>query len=92
MAEQWVGLEEIRKEVFTEGGVEITIREGERVKVIAREVSPPTHKYAGQKGYVTMTSPGIYGSVLFVQLDNNPHGVDTAFEEGDLEEVPPLED
>ncbi len=68
------------------------IREGERVKVIAREVSPSTHKYAGQKGYVTMTSPSIYGPVLFVQLDNNPEGIDTAFEEDDLEEDPPLED
>ncbi len=68
------------------------IREGERVKVIARAVSPPTHKYAGQKGYVTMTSPSIYGPVLFVQLNNNPDGIDTAFEEADLEEVPPLED
>ncbi len=68
------------------------IRKGERVKVIAREVSPSTQKYAGHKGYVTMTSPSIYGPVLFVQLDNNPEGIDTAFEEDDLEEVPPLED
>jgi hypothetical protein len=68
------------------------IREGQRVKVIAREVSPPTHKYAGQKGYVTMSSPSIYGPLLFVQLDNNPDGIDTAFEEDDLEEVPALED
>jgi hypothetical protein len=67
------------------------IRKGERVKVIAREVSPPTHKYAGQKGYVTMTLPSIYGPVFFVQLDNNPDCIDTAFEEDDLEEVPPLE-
>ncbi len=68
------------------------IREGERVKVVAREVSPPTHKYAGQKGYVTMTSPSIYGPVLFVQLDSNPDGIDTAFEEEDLEGLSPLED
>jgi hypothetical protein len=68
------------------------IREGERVKIIPREVSPPTHKYAGQKGYVTMITPSMYGPLLFVQLDSNPTGVDTAFEEDDLEEVPPLED
>ena len=68
------------------------IREGERVKVVSREVSPPTHKYAGQKGYVTMTSPSIYGPVLFVQLDSNPDGIDTAFEEEDLEGLLPLED
>ncbi len=68
------------------------IREGERVKVVSREVSPPTHKYAGQKGYVTMTSPSIYGPVLFVQLDSNPDGIDTAFEEEDLEGLSPLED
>jgi hypothetical protein len=68
------------------------IREGERVKVVAREVSPATHKYAGQKGYVTMISPSICGPLLIVQLDNNPDGIDTAFEEADLKEVPPLED
>jgi hypothetical protein len=68
------------------------IREGERVQVVAREVSPPTHKYAGQRGYVTMTSPSIYGPVLFVQLDSNPDGIDTAFEEEDLEGLSPLED
>ena len=68
------------------------IREGDRVKVVSREASPPTQKYASQKGYVTMTSPSIYGPLLFVQLDNNPDGIDSAFEEGDLEEVPPWED
>jgi siroheme synthase (precorrin-2 oxidase/ferrochelatase) len=72
--------------------LKLLIREGERVRVVPREVSPPTHKYAGQKGYVTMTSPSIYGPVLFVQLDKNPDGIDTAFEKEDLEEVPPLED
>jgi siroheme synthase (precorrin-2 oxidase/ferrochelatase) len=72
--------------------LKLLIREGERVRVVSREVSPPTHKYAGQKGYVTMTSPSIYGPVLFVQLVKNPDGIDTAFEEEDLEEVPPLED
>ena len=39
-----------------------------------------------------MTSPSIYGPLLFVQLDNNPDGIDIAFEEVNLEEVPPLED
>ena len=68
------------------------IREGDRVRVVSREASPPTQKYAGQKGYVTMSLPSIYGPQLFVQLDNNPDGIDTAFEEDDLEEVPPLED
>jgi hypothetical protein len=68
------------------------IHEGERVKVVSREVSPPTRKYAGQKGYVTMTSPSIYGPVLFVQLDSNPDGIDTAFKEEDLEGLSPLED
>jgi len=68
------------------------IGEGDRVRVIPHEVSPPTQKYPRQKGYVTMTSPGTYGRQLFVQLDNNPEGIDTAFEEDDLEEVSPLED
>jgi hypothetical protein len=68
------------------------IQEGDRVRVVPHKASPPTQKYARQKGYVTMTSPGTYGSLLFVQLDNNPEGIDTAFEEDDLEEVPPLED
>jgi hypothetical protein len=72
--------------------VKLLIREGERVRVVPREASPPTQKYAGQKGYVTMSLPSIYGPQLFVQLDNNPDGIDTAFEEEDLEEVSPLED
>jgi hypothetical protein len=38
-----------------------------------------------------MTSPGNYGVQLFVQLDNNPEGIDTPFEEDDLEEISPLE-
>jgi hypothetical protein len=29
---------------------------------------------------------------LFVQFDNNAEGIDTAFEENDLEEISPLED
>lgn len=72
--------------------MKLLIREGERVRVVPREASPPTQKYAGQKGYVTMSLPSIYGPQLFVQLDNNPDGIDTAFEEEDLEEVSPLED
>jgi hypothetical protein len=68
------------------------IREGDRVRVVPREPSPLAQKYAKQKGYVTMTSPSIYGPLLFVQLDNNPDGIDMAFEEVNLEEVPPLED
>jgi hypothetical protein len=67
------------------------IREGDRVRVVRREASPPTQKYANQKGHVTMTLPSIYGPLVFVQLDNNPDGIDTAFEEEDLEEVSPLE-
>jgi hypothetical protein len=67
------------------------IREGDRVRVVPRETSPPTQKYGSQKGYVTMILPSIYGQQLFVQLDTNPDGVDTAFEEEDLEEVSPLE-
>jgi hypothetical protein len=51
------------------------IREGDRVKVVSREASPPTRRYASQKRYVTMTSPSIYGPLLFVQLDNNPDGI-----------------
>jgi hypothetical protein len=68
------------------------IREGERVRVVPREASPPAQKYAGQKGYVTMSAPSVYGTLLFVQLDKNPVGIDTAFEEEDLEELPPWED
>jgi hypothetical protein len=38
-----------------------------------------------------MTSPANFGVQLFVQLDTNPEGIDTAFEEDDLEEISPLE-
>src|SRR5215217_9543100 len=48
------------------------IREGDRVRVLPREVSPPSKKYAGQTGVVTMTSPSVYGPLLFVQMDGNP--------------------
>ena len=68
------------------------IREGDRVRVVPHEASPPTQKYASQKGYVTMSTPSVYGPQLFVQLDNNPEGIDTAFEEDDLGEIAPLEE
>jgi hypothetical protein len=84
-------LEEIREERPSREEFEDMIREGRRVKVITREASPSTHKYAGQKGYVTMTLPSIYGPLFFVQLDDNPDNIDTAFERDDLEEVSPLE-
>lgn len=63
------------------------IREGDRVKVVPREESPPSMEYSGQTGVVTMTSPSVYGPLLFVQMDDNPDGVDTGFREDDLEEV-----
>ena len=63
------------------------ISEGDRVKVVPREKSPPSKKYAGQSGVVTMTSPSVYGPLLFVQMDENPEDVDTGFREDDLEEV-----
>jgi hypothetical protein len=68
------------------------IREGDRVRVVLREESPPSPKYAGQTGVVTMTSPSVYGPLLFVQMDGNPDDVDTGFREDDLEEVPEWED
>jgi len=68
------------------------IREGDRVRVLPREVSPPSKKYAGQTGVVTMTSPSVYGPLLFVQMDGNPDDVDTGFREDDLEEVLEWED
>ena len=37
------------------------IREGDYVRVVPREKSPPSQKYAGQTGIVTMTSPSVYG-------------------------------
>jgi hypothetical protein len=63
------------------------IREGDRVRVVLREESPPSKKYAGQTGVVTMSSPSVYGPLLFVQIDGNPDDVDTGFREDDLEEV-----
>jgi hypothetical protein len=92
VAEQRVASEELEKGFSQEEETEAMIREGDRVRVVPHKISPPTRKYASQKGYVTMTSPGNYGVQLFVQLDNNPEGIDTAFEEGDLEEISPPED
>jgi hypothetical protein len=68
------------------------IREGNRVRVLPREESPPSQKYAGQIGLVTMTSPSVYGPLLFVHMDGNPEDVDTGFSADDLEEVPEWED
>ena len=39
-----------------------------------------------------MTSPSVYGLLLFVQMDGNPDDVDTGFREDDLEEVWEWED
>lgn len=59
------------------------IREGAPVRVVARETSPPAIKYAG---HVTTTSPSLYATIFFVQLDEAPDGVHTAFGEQDLVE------
>jgi hypothetical protein len=67
-------------------------REGDRVRVLFREKSPPSWKYAGQRGVVTMTSPSVYGPLLFVQMDGNSDDVDSGFREDDLEEVLEWED
>lgn len=61
------------------------ISEGALVKVVAREQSPPSVKYDGHIGRVTTTSPGVYGTLYFVQMDANLAGVDTAFDQQDLE-------
>ena len=63
------------------------IEEGDRVKVVAREQSPTSLKYAGQKGLVTMMTPSVYGPLFYVHMDGNPGGVETGFREEDLEEV-----
>ena len=63
------------------------IAEGAMVKVVAREQSPPSVKYNGHIGRVTTTSPGVYGALIFVQMDGSLIGVDTAFDRQDLEEV-----
>lgn len=64
------------------------IREGDRIRVIPREESPPSKKYAGQTGVVTVISPSMYGPLLFVQVDGNPDDVDTAFSEDVLRPEP----
>lgn len=61
------------------------IAEGALVRVVAREQSPPSVKYGGHIGRVTTTSPSVYGMLFFVQMDNNRAGVDTAFDQRDLE-------
>lgn len=63
------------------------IAEGVLVKVSAREQSPPSIKYDGHIGRVITTAPSIYGTLLFVQMDDNLVGVDTAFDQQDLEVV-----
>lgn len=54
------------------------------MRVVARETSPPAVKYAGHTGRVATTSPSLYETIFFVQLDEDPEGVHTAFEERDL--------
>ena len=61
------------------------IAEGALVRVVAREQSPPSVKYDGHVGRVTTTSPSVYGMLFFVQMDTNLAGVDTAFDQQDLE-------
>jgi hypothetical protein len=63
------------------------ITQGDLVRVSAREQSPPSVKYDGHVGRVTTISPSIYGELFFVQMDGNPAGVDTAFEQQDLEKA-----
>ena len=54
------------------------------VKVVARDQSPPSLKYAGRTGYVTATASDVYETTILVLLDGNAEDVDTAFEERDL--------
>jgi hypothetical protein len=63
------------------------IEEGDRVRVTPHEKSPPSLKYAGQTGLVTMTCPSVNGPLLYVHMDERPGGVETGFREDDLEEV-----
>jgi hypothetical protein len=63
------------------------IEEGDRVRVVPREKSPPSLNYAGQMGIVTMIIPSIYGPLFFVHVDGNPGSVETGFSEADLQEV-----
>jgi hypothetical protein len=63
------------------------IEEGDHVRVVPREQSPTSQKYAGQSGIVTMTTPSVYGPLFFVHIDGNPGRVETGFSEDDLQEV-----
>ena len=63
------------------------IEEGDRVRVVAREKSPTSLKYAGHRGIVRTTAPTVYGPLFYVHLDGNPGGVETGFNQEDLEEV-----
>ena len=55
--------------------------------MVAREQSPPSVKYEEHVGRVTTISPSVYGMLFFVQMDINLAGVDTAFDQQDLEVV-----
>jgi hypothetical protein len=57
------------------------------VRVVAREQSPPSVRYADRTGRVALAAPGLYEPVVFVQLDDRPDGVHTAFSQRDLVEV-----
>jgi hypothetical protein len=61
---------------------EILVEVGDRVRVRTEGGSPAARKYAGEKGLVTMISPGLEGIVLDVRIDGNRF--DTVLEEGDL--------
>jgi hypothetical protein len=63
------------------------IEEGDLVRVVPREQSPASLKYAGQTGIVTMSTPSVYGPLFFVHIDTNPGGLETGFSEEDLQEV-----
>ena len=81
-----------RLERLSKGETSSDDKRGDRVRIVPREESPPSKKYAGQTGVVTMTSPSVYGPLLFVQMDGNPEDVDTGFRRDDLEEVWEWED
>lgn len=71
----------------TDGGTVTVIEEGDRVRVVPRENSPTSLKYAGQQGIVTMSAPSTYGPLFYVHIDQSPGSVETGFSEKDLEEV-----
>jgi hypothetical protein len=74
------------KELPKEGSPTM-IEEGDLVRVVPREQSPASLKYAGQTGIVTMSTPSVYGPLFFVHIDTNPGGLETGFSEEDLQEV-----